>query len=303
MPWFLLSRTLCIRMASHPRKFIAQPTEDDLKKYPDAVRHLVKKGREQRYVTHQEIIAAIPNAEEHVDLLDDVYSLFVDLGIEVIDVKDALIWQKKNKKMLAVMVEPTEDLAKEVTTDDTEDEDEEDEEKVADNLTSDMSQEDDSLMQVVATAGIAIDEKGLSDEEKKKRRREREVDLVEISPQAKPPVVKLLNYDKYRYQQEKAAQEARKKVKKVTMKGIRLSVRIGTNDVNFKVKQTGEFLTEGNKVKVDVVMRGREQAHPELAFDLIKRFQTLITIPFTKEVGPSRMGNMVSIIIGPVSKN
>ena len=181
MPWFLLSRTLCIRMASHPRKFIAQPTEDDLKKYPDAVRHLVKKGREQRYVTHQEIIAAIPNAEEHVDLLDDVYSLFVDLGIEVIDVKDALIWQKKNKKMLAVMVEPTEDLAKEVTTDDTEDEDEEDEEKVADNLTSDMSQEDDSLMQVVATAGIAIDEKGLSDEEKKKRRREREVDLLEIS--------------------------------------------------------------------------------------------------------------------------
>jgi translation initiation factor IF-3 len=133
--------------------------------------------------------------------------------------------------------------------------------------------------------------------------REREVDLVEISPQARPPVVKLLNFDKYRYQQEKAAQEARKKVKKVTMKGIRLSVRIGEHDLNFKAKQTGEFLAEGNKVKVDVVMRGREQAHPELAFDLIKKFQTLVTVVFTKEAGPTRMGNTVSIIIGPQAKN
>jgi translation initiation factor IF-3 len=133
--------------------------------------------------------------------------------------------------------------------------------------------------------------------------KEREVDLVEVSPQARPPVVKLLNYDKYRYQQEKQAQEARKKVKKVMMKGIRLSVRIGEHDLNFKAKQTGEFLTEGHKIKIDVVMRGREQAHPELAFDLIKKFQTLVTVPFVKEAGPTRMGNTVSIIIGQQSKN
>lgn len=132
--------------------------------------------------------------------------------------------------------------------------------------------------------------------------REREVDLVEISPQAKPPVVKLLNYDKYRYQQEKQAQEAKKKVKKVTMKGIRLSVRIGINDLNFKAKRTAEFIGEGHKVKVDVVMRGREQAHPELAFDLIKKFQTLVTVPFVKEVGPSKMGNTISIIVSPPFK-
>ena len=132
--------------------------------------------------------------------------------------------------------------------------------------------------------------------------RENEVDLVEISPQAKPPVVKLLNYEKYRYQQEKAAQEAKKKVKKVTIKGVRLSVRIGEHDLNFKAKQTGEFLTEGNKVKIDVVMRGREQAHPDLAFDLIRKVQTLITIPFMKEAGPTRMGNTVSIIVAPPLK-
>ena len=132
--------------------------------------------------------------------------------------------------------------------------------------------------------------------------KEREVDLVEISPQAKPPVVKLLNYDKYRYQQEKLAQEARKRIKKITVKGIRLSVRIGVNDLNFKAKRTIEFLGEGNKVKVDVVMRGREQAHPELAFDLMKKFQALITVPFVKESGPSKMGNTVSIIVGPQAK-
>jgi translation initiation factor IF-3 len=129
--------------------------------------------------------------------------------------------------------------------------------------------------------------------------REREVDLVEVSPAAKPPVTKLLNYDKYRYQQEKAAQEAKKKIKKVMVKGIRLSVRIGDHDLDFKAKKTSEFLGEGHKIKVDVVMRGREQAHPELAFNLMKRIQEIVTTPFIKEAGPSRMGGTISIIIAP----
>ncbi len=132
--------------------------------------------------------------------------------------------------------------------------------------------------------------------------REREVDLVEISPNAKPPVVKLLDYDKYRYQQEKLAQEARKKAKKITIKGIRLSVRIGEHDLNFKSKQAIQFIGEGNKVKVDVVMRGREQAHPELAFDLLKKFLSLITVPFVTEAEVKKMGNTVSTIVGPQSK-
>lgn len=131
---------------------------------------------------------------------------------------------------------------------------------------------------------------------------EQELDLVEISPTANPPVVKLLDYDKFRYQQEKIVREAKKKVRKITLKGIRLSVRIGEHDLDFKAKQTIGFITEGNKVKVDVVMRGREQAHPELAFELIKKFQSKINIPCTAEAGPSRMGNTVSVILGPVSK-
>ncbi len=169
-------------MASHPRKFIAQPTEDDLKKFPEDIRHLVKKGREQRYVTHQEIIAAIPNAEEDVDLLDEIYMLFVDLGIEVIDVKDALIWEKKGKG--ASVPEPTEDLAEIVSDDvvtgddDIDSDDADDVDSVAEKLEDD---EDGGVMQMVATAGIAIDDSAASEEEKKKRRREREVDLLEIS--------------------------------------------------------------------------------------------------------------------------
>jgi len=127
----------------------------------------------------------------------------------------------------------------------------------------------------------------------------KEVDLVEISPHANPPVVKLLDFDKYRYQQEKAAQEARKKIKKITVKGIRLSVRIGEHDLNFKAKKASEFIAQGDKVKLDVVMRGREQAHPELAFALMDRVQTLITSPFVKESGPSRMGGTITIIISP----
>ncbi len=131
---------------------------------------------------------------------------------------------------------------------------------------------------------------------------EQQIDLVEISPQAKPPVVKLLDYDKYRYQQEKLQQQAKKKVKKVAVKGIRLSVRIGEHDLHFKAKKSNEFIADGDKVKVDVVMRGREQAHPNLAYDLINKFLALITVPHNKEAGPTKMGNTVSVIIAPPLK-
>jgi len=167
-------------MASHPRKFIAQPTEDDLKNLPDEVKHLIKKGREQRYVTHQEIMSVVPMAEANVDLLDDVYSMLVDLGIQVIDVKDALIWQKKQKGGLQIP-EPTEDLGDISSTDDDDDDIDSDDEEEASTVSS-MKSDKDDMMDVVATAGIAIDKtKEQTDEERGRRKREREVDLLEIS--------------------------------------------------------------------------------------------------------------------------
>jgi len=174
-------------MASHPRKFIAQPSDDDLKGFPDEVKHLIKKGREQRYVTHQEIMKVVPNAEKNVDLLDDIYSLLVNLGIQIIDVKDALIWEKKSKAELG---EPIEDLTEVASFDESDidgddesslDMDDDSDLDVSDKKVGKVDDKDDDALDVIATAGIAIDDKEISDEEKGKRRREREVDLLEIS--------------------------------------------------------------------------------------------------------------------------
>ncbi|MBU0458205.1 RNA polymerase sigma factor RpoD [Patescibacteria group bacterium] len=169
-------------MASHPRKFIVQPTDDDLKKFPEAVKHLVKKGREQRYVTHQEVMGAVPDAEDNINLLDDIYTLLVDLGIQVIDVKDALIWEKQGKQALDIP-EPTQDLAEVASFGGVgeDDEDEDDSVEEVGQLATKVGKEDGEVLDVIATAGIAIDEKDLTAEERGKRRREREVDLLEIS--------------------------------------------------------------------------------------------------------------------------
>jgi len=125
-----------------------------------------------------------------------------------------------------------------------------------------------------------------------------ELDLVEVSPNAQPPVVKLINFDKYRYHQTKLAQEAKKKINKVTVKAIRLSVRIGQHDLEFKAKKAAEFLSEGHKVKIDIRMRGREQAHPELVFEMLKKFQSLISVPSTVAEPAKRLGPTVSMTLG-----
>ena len=166
-------------MASHPRKFIAQPSDDDLKGLPEAVRHLIKKGREQRYVTHQEIMSVVPNAETNVDMLDDIYTLLTDLGIQVIDVQDALIWEKKSKSELG---EPTEDLTEVASFDESDVDTDSDDDNDNDSNAKVGTVGEDDMRDVIATAGIAIDEKETTTEEEKgKRRREREVDLLEIS--------------------------------------------------------------------------------------------------------------------------
>ncbi len=125
---------------------------------------------------------------------------------------------------------------------------------------------------------------------------ERELDLVEVSPQARPPVVKLIDYDKFRYHQKKLEQQQKKKAKKIDVKGIRLSIRISEHDLNVKAKRAQEFLEEGHKVKVDLLMRGREQAHPELGFEVIKKFLTFIP-SYTVEAETKRQGPFISTVI------
>ncbi len=111
-------------------KFIAQPDEKTLAKYPKAIRHLIQKGREQKFVTHQELLKAMPEIEENVILLDEIYTLFLDLGIEVIDVKDNMIWGagKKGKKSKKP-ADPDEEELDELLTELDEFEDDEGEKK------------------------------------------------------------------------------------------------------------------------------------------------------------------------------
>lgn len=128
------------------------------------------------------------------------------------------------------------------------------------------------------------------------------LDLVEISPQAKPPVVKLISYDKYKYQQKKLEQQQKKKVKKVEMKTVRLSTKIATHDILTKARKADEFLADGDWVKVELRMRGREQAFIDVAEKQVVAFRAAVTVPYRVEIEPKKMGNTITMTIAPASK-
>lgn len=123
-----------------------------------------------------------------------------------------------------------------------------------------------------------IDESGeqlgiISSEEARKIAMERNLDLVEIAPQAKPPVCKIIDYGKYRYELQKKEKELKKKQHTVSLKTIRImSVNIDEHDIEIKSKKAREFLEEGNKVKVFLQFRGREIVHKEMGIQLLKTF-------------------------------
>lgn len=99
-----------------------------------------------------------------------------------------------------------------------------------------------------------------------------DLDLVKIAPQAKPPVCKIMDYGKYKFEQAKREKEARKNQKTVETKEIRLSLNIDTHDFNTKLNNALKFLKHGDKVKVSIRFRGREMGHSEFGYDLMKRF-------------------------------
>ena len=101
---------------------------------------------------------------------------------------------------------------------------------------------------------------------------DKDLDLVKVAPQAKPPVCKILDYGKYRFEMQKKEKEAKKNQKVVELKEIRLSLNIDTNDFNTKVNQAAKFLQQGHKLKVSIRFRGREMAHTSLGLDVHKRF-------------------------------
>ena len=106
----------------------------------------------------------------------------------------------------------------------------------------------------------------LSREEALAKAKELDLDLVEIAEKANPPVAKLIDYEKFRYQEEKKEQQARKNMKEVELKEIWLSPRIADHDLDTRLKKADGFLSKGNKVKLNVKFKGREMAHPETGY-------------------------------------
>lgn len=128
---------------------------------------------------------------------------------------------------------------------------------------------------------------------------ERGLDLVKISPQAVPPVCKLMNYGKFRFEQSKREKEARKNQHTVEIKEIRMSPGIDVGDFNTKLKNAQKFLSEGNRVKVSVRFRGREMAHTEIGRDLLDKFAEQCTEVANLEKNAKMEGRNMSIFLAP----
>ncbi len=123
------------------------------------------------------------------------------------------------------------------------------------------------------------------------------LDLVNIAPQAKPPVCRVMDYGKYRYEQAKREKEARKNQKTIEVKEVRMSLNIDTHDFNTKVNAAKKFLTSGNKVKVSVRYRGRELAHPELGNGLLEKFKEACSDVGVVDKQPKMEGRSLAMFI------
>jgi len=126
------------------------------------------------------------------------------------------------------------------------------------------------------------------------------LDLVKIAPQATPPVCKILDYGKYRFEQQKKDKEAKKNQKVVEIKEIRLSLNIDTNDFNTKVNQAAKFLEAGHKVKASIRFRGREMAHTSLGADVLKNFVKALP-QATSDKPPVLEGRTMTLLLIPVA--
>ena len=128
------------------------------------------------------------------------------------------------------------------------------------------------------------------------------LDLVCIAPNANPPVVKIMNYGKFKYQQEKKIKEAKKNQKIIVTKEIKLSVKIAQNDIDYKVKHAREFLEKGNHVKFRVFLRGREMANPAAGAEVLSRVWPMVEDIASKENEPKLEGRYVNRLVIPLKK-
>ncbi len=125
------------------------------------------------------------------------------------------------------------------------------------------------------------------------------LDLVEISPDAEPPVCKILDYGKYRFAEQKKFQEARKKQKVIQIKEIKLRPGIGQHDLDIKMKSVNKFLEEGDKVKITLRFRGREMAHQELGMGLLTKVREQLGDKVKVEHEPKMEGRQAIMVVSP----
>jgi translation initiation factor IF-3 len=128
------------------------------------------------------------------------------------------------------------------------------------------------------------------------------LDLVEVAPQAVPPVVKIMDYGKFKFENEKKVRDSKKKQKLLKLKEIRMQPKIDEHDIEFKSKHVREFLAEGNKVKVTIRFRGRELAHTELGLDVLKDVLKRIEGEYVMDKAPTMEGRFMSMVLSPKSK-
>ena len=132
--------------------------------------------------------------------------------------------------------------------------------------------------------------------------RERGYDLVEVSPQSEPPVCRLLDYGKFKYEQTKKEREARKRQKSVLLREVRVRPKIGEHDLEFKMRIIRKLLKEGDKVKVSVLFRGREITHPELGRELLARVAQELSEAAVVEKAPEMVIRRMIMILAPAKQ-
>jgi len=134
------------------------------------------------------------------------------------------------------------------------------------------------------------------------RAQEKEMDLVEISPQAHPPVCKIINFSKFRYEMEKKEKEARKKQKGSSIKEIRIRPRIGEHDLEVKIKHARAFIEDGDKVQLTAMFSGREMQHKELGIQIMDKIKEALSDIAEPEGRTSSMGTRVFLTLTPKKK-
>lgn len=128
------------------------------------------------------------------------------------------------------------------------------------------------------------------------------LDLVEVSPNAETPVVKIIDYGKYRYEQEKKLQKAKKAQKNQEIKGIRLSVKIGKHDFDTKLSRAQEFIEKGSKLNLQLRFKGREMAHPELGKKVLDEFVAALGEDMVVDAPPKMQGRSMNMTVSKKKK-